>query len=437
MNSPSTPALQAQIAQVSADIERQKELLKNLERNKSLLQRQLNDLRDPIARLPLEISSDIFIRCLPTYLGPGSHIPGLFLEICNGWTEIALSSPALWARMDFYLPRPSGFKRLLKLWFQRAGGHPLQLSVTGLMDDDVAAIVWENSSRLERLEFSAGEKDETESADSDESDSDSDGIEYWNIWGSGQPQPLPLLQSLHIHGRGNLELESRPFTQLLRLSPNLSRLILHDVEFDDDADVEASEQLVLPNLRCLMFHYDVMTSMSLIQHDMLPFIFAPSLQTLGLIAEGTLHDGQRIKYFLDRSKPSLEELILRNAGDADDLYCLLALVPTLTRFELQYPTQDVVEDLFARLAEPPCGLLPSLQTFTVCLVHHGSTPLPWETTLRLITTRRTRLRKFHVIFYSDSHVQVPANILTAFRDISAEGVDIFLGLPGRNLLLLQ
>ncbi|KAJ7641732.1 hypothetical protein FB45DRAFT_1022467 [Roridomyces roridus] len=376
MDTPSIPALQAQIDQVSADIERQKELLKKLERTKSLLQRQLNDLRDPIARLPLELSSDIFMQCLPAYLGPGSRIPRLFLKICNSWTDIALSTPALWARMSFYLPRPRGFQELLKLWFQRSGGQPLHISVTGLMDDDVAAIVWESSSRLERLEFSAGEKDETESGDSDESDSDSDSddLESWDIWGSAQPRPLPLLQSLVICGREDLKLESLPFVQLLRKSPNLSELILRDVEFDAGVGVDA-EKLFLPNLRRLILDYDVKCDDNADEYDMLTFISAPHLQTLGLSAEGTLYYDWRVNSFLHRSELRLQELIIKDddTEDADELYDLLALVPTLTRLELEYPKPNIMGDLLSRLAETPSTILPSLQTLRIpCLLSHFS-----------------------------------------------------------------
>ncbi|KAJ7641692.1 hypothetical protein FB45DRAFT_900794 [Roridomyces roridus] len=431
----SIPALQAQIDQVSADIQRQRELLKKLERNKSFLQRKLNDLRDPISRLPLEISSDIFIRCLPPYPGPGAHVPRLLLEICNTWTAIALSTPALWARMNFYLPRPQGFQELLKLWFQRAGGQPLCISVTGLMDDHVAAVIWENSSRLERLEFSAGEKDETESGD-DEPDSDSDGIERWDIWRSVEPQPLPLLQSLFIYGREDLTLELLPFIQLLRLSPKLSELTLHDVEFDGDAD-EASEKLVLPNLRRLIFDYDAKDDTAG-EYDILLFISAPHLQTLGLSAEGTSYSDWRITSFLWGSKPPLQELIVwdTDTDDADGLYNLLNIVPAVTRLELKYPKPSIMGDLFTRLAETPCTILPSLQTLRIpCTLGHFSV-FHWEATSRMLATRRTRLRSLQLVGLPGG-VRVPANVLSAFRELSAEGMEIQIGYSGRNLLSLE
>ncbi|KAJ7641733.1 hypothetical protein FB45DRAFT_1022468 [Roridomyces roridus] len=419
----SIQALQAQIDQVSADIERQKELLEKLERSKKVLEHQLNNMRDPFVKLPLEISSDIFVRCIPaTHPGPGSVFPRLFLKICNTWTAIALSTPALWARISFHLPRPPGFTQLLRLWFQRAGGHPMHISITGPVDDVVASILWEHSSHLGRLEFLAGEVPKN----GEDKGAGRRHVELWDIWGSARPQSLPLLQSLRIHGHEHVALRSLPFLRLLRRSSNLSELILHDVEFDDRAYDVLPEEVVLPSLRRLMFDYEV--SPSLDQYDILPFISAPHLQVFGLNGEAAFYDGLRVEPFLKESNPPLQELILRNAGNADDLYCLLALVPTVTRLELKSPSLGFVEELFIHLAENPEKVLPSLQAFdSVCLVQHRSTAFLLETTLRLLTARRTQLRTFHFTFYSQ--VQIPANTLAGFKELSAEGLDIQLGHP--------
>ncbi|KAJ7187136.1 hypothetical protein C8R46DRAFT_880239 [Mycena filopes] len=76
--------LEARIDEISADIEAQEEVLNQLKRRKSAIQRQLNSLRDPFARLPLEIASDIFVQCLPDRREPtAGEVPMLFLRICN------------------------------------------------------------------------------------------------------------------------------------------------------------------------------------------------------------------------------------------------------------------------------------------------------------------------------------------------------------------
>ncbi|KAJ7657495.1 hypothetical protein B0H17DRAFT_1213535 [Mycena rosella] len=105
----SVQELQARIDVVSADIDRQKQLLKKLERSKSALQRQLNAVRDPVSRLPLEISSEIFIHCLPSTSNPqpgAREIPMLFLNICNAWSDIALSNPVFGKPFTLNSPAP-------------------------------------------------------------------------------------------------------------------------------------------------------------------------------------------------------------------------------------------------------------------------------------------------------------------------------------------
>ncbi|KAJ7680106.1 hypothetical protein B0H17DRAFT_1076918, partial [Mycena rosella] len=67
---------------------RQKEVLRTLELSK-------------LARLPLEISSEIFIQCLSIRPKPGArHAPMVLANICTSWEDIALSTPSLWAAID-------------------------------------------------------------------------------------------------------------------------------------------------------------------------------------------------------------------------------------------------------------------------------------------------------------------------------------------------
>ncbi|KAJ7328970.1 hypothetical protein DFH08DRAFT_654486, partial [Mycena albidolilacea] len=93
------------IAKIDTEIELQKEPLKKLERDKSLAQRQLNAARDPVARLSLEISSEIFVQTLAPFPEPGAlHAPMLLRNICNAWSDIALSTPELWAAIHINFP---------------------------------------------------------------------------------------------------------------------------------------------------------------------------------------------------------------------------------------------------------------------------------------------------------------------------------------------
>ncbi|KAJ7825546.1 hypothetical protein B0H14DRAFT_3468439 [Mycena olivaceomarginata] len=56
--------LRVRIDELSREIDLQKELMTKLEKDKSLVQHRLNAVVDPVARLPLEISSQIFLHIL-------------------------------------------------------------------------------------------------------------------------------------------------------------------------------------------------------------------------------------------------------------------------------------------------------------------------------------------------------------------------------------
>ncbi|KAJ7343354.1 hypothetical protein DFH08DRAFT_746875, partial [Mycena albidolilacea] len=136
--------LLARISQLSAEIDTQSKVLRQLEDSKRAAERQLNAIRDPVARLPLELSSEIFLRCLPSRPKPGSHIaPMLLTNVCYAWTNIALSTPALWAAI--YLDH-QGIE-ILESWLQRAGGHTLSISLRESLDE-VAPVLRQYSKPL-------------------------------------------------------------------------------------------------------------------------------------------------------------------------------------------------------------------------------------------------------------------------------------------------
>ncbi|KAJ7757781.1 hypothetical protein DFH07DRAFT_1025238 [Mycena maculata] len=113
----SVEELQAAIEKISVNIERQREVLKELETSKSLVQCQLNAILDPLARLPLEILSEIFIKCLLPTVEPGAaRIPMLLLNICNSWSCIVISTPVLWTTIRVQFPHPEGFVKALENW---------------------------------------------------------------------------------------------------------------------------------------------------------------------------------------------------------------------------------------------------------------------------------------------------------------------------------
>ncbi|KAJ7666674.1 hypothetical protein DFH06DRAFT_952721, partial [Mycena polygramma] len=103
--------LQALIETLSADIDLQKTVLKDLEHRKSAAQGKLNAIRDPMARLPPEISSEIFLwQCTPESQDSrppkpnAREAPMLLLNVCKAWSAIAVSTPMLWSSIDIDFP---------------------------------------------------------------------------------------------------------------------------------------------------------------------------------------------------------------------------------------------------------------------------------------------------------------------------------------------
>ncbi|KAJ6558226.1 hypothetical protein B0H19DRAFT_1261757 [Mycena capillaripes] len=185
--------LQARIAKLSAEIDLQKDVLKKLEQDKSLIQRQLNTVLDPVARLPFEISSEIFLQCLPLSLFPPNpnDVPILLLNVCSAWTDIAFSTPGLWTAIKITLPRAHGFEDSLQAWLRRAANHPLSISLIGpeTFDRSVMGIIWEHGQQLQHLEMSFEEEDERDDYGTD------DRIDFL---GGQSREPLPLLETLRI-----------------------------------------------------------------------------------------------------------------------------------------------------------------------------------------------------------------------------------------------
>ncbi|KAJ7223927.1 hypothetical protein C8J57DRAFT_969121, partial [Mycena rebaudengoi] len=91
-----------QLAEVDGLITQQRRVLEGLEARRTSIQLQLDRVPYPILTLPLEITSEIFIQCLPEPPAlENAHIdalqaPLLLLHICKEWRRIALSLPALW-----------------------------------------------------------------------------------------------------------------------------------------------------------------------------------------------------------------------------------------------------------------------------------------------------------------------------------------------------
>ncbi|KAJ7218876.1 hypothetical protein B0H12DRAFT_327182 [Mycena haematopus] len=187
----SVQELRARIEILSSEIELQTELFKTLleklERDKRLAQRQLNEAVDPVARLPLEISSEIFLQSVA--VAGNFPAPTLLTSICSAWTTIALSTPTLWTTIHIDFPCAEGLTELLSIWFCRARNRPMSISISlrghwDNWDHRVSDIIWQHGGQLKHLEMTdRGHNPQTDVYD----------VTNIDFFGGTTPAPLPLL----------------------------------------------------------------------------------------------------------------------------------------------------------------------------------------------------------------------------------------------------
>ncbi|KAJ7896371.1 hypothetical protein B0H14DRAFT_2679207 [Mycena olivaceomarginata] len=205
---------------------RDSEVLKDLERDWSLAQRHLNAVFDPVARLPLELSSKIFIHTLPLLPVPAAiDAPLLLLNVCSAWRNIALSTSALWDAI-YISAWTEGSKELVPNWLECVGDRLLSISFNGngtKIDYDVVSVIWERGEQLKNLEIFDCQ----------------DGI--------------LALEILHIFGGAGdaWGLPSPHISELLCLAPNLIECLFEHLPLS--FSVPASQRIILPNLRRLLF----------------------------------------------------------------------------------------------------------------------------------------------------------------------------------------
>ncbi|KAJ7896399.1 hypothetical protein B0H14DRAFT_2679288 [Mycena olivaceomarginata] len=398
--------LRARLVKLNTEIELHREAPKSLEQDRSLVQRQMNAALDPMARLPFEISSEIFRQSLAPFPDPGPlHAPMLFLNICNAWTDIALSTPSLWAAIHIIfssgLSSTQSLKTLVPIWLQRAHNRPLSISLSGgNFDHNVLSIIWSHAQQLKHLEISNVNSDEV----------------YIPLWKGTIPGPFPSLQTLTM---GNVPLYGAGFSphhilDLLRLAPNLIECSL-----DINDVIAVDEILVLPKLHRLMFG-ECGTS-PLFDFRFLEHLSLPGLETL---FADVISD--RLLSFLQRSSPPLQELVLGNEFNIPPMAECLHLVPNLRRFEMWDYRCRLVEEFFAVLVQSP-SLLPQLRTLGFHLNEmEDDIPISlWTVVLCGLTARRTHLQVFHLeVPIGITSSMIPAEISAALGELAADGMKI-------------
>ncbi|KAJ7666911.1 hypothetical protein DFH06DRAFT_1295045 [Mycena polygramma] len=425
--------LRARIAELATAIDLQKELSKTLERDKALAQRELNAALDPVARLPLEISSEIFLQSLPSFAERKPTVqdaPMLFLRICHAWRNIALLTSELWSGIQITFPNDSpGFEKGVQAWLDRASNRPLSISLCGpgYFDPGATVIVWQYAQQLKHLELCFQNKDSEESDDEDENNDD-DGGRVFGIELLGDiPGPLPLLKTLLIRSLARLVDDqgyvAPPILDLLRSASNLVECTIQCASSHFWGFDIGQGYLALPQLRRISLGEDS-------NDRILGSLTLPGLETISMLVWDA--DTDLLLSLLKRSLPPLRELeIALNHADWTGLNQCLRLVPTVENFAMWNPRAHLLLEFLAALAESP-SLLPGIRSLTIEIIDIDFCA-SWSTLLNALSSRRGHVRHVHVeALWGNMNVQVwPTDeILSAFKDLAAEGMQMYIGSPG-------
>ncbi|KAJ7493035.1 hypothetical protein B0H11DRAFT_2277586 [Mycena galericulata] len=416
--------------------------------------------------LPYELISKIFLHCLPLHrrIRPCRGCVSLRLsQICGRWREVALTTPELWSSvyLEFTArkpydglsmlfdgvdpePDPDHTHDVLELWFTRAAGYPL--SVTMICNDlrvglppRLIDLVAAHSAQWGRVEIQVTAEDFRA---------------FVEI-----PGPFPRLLSLAIRTIAPMAHRLQlPAVNFLHRAPNLkavnfpptwmtsrqlgvlpaSLMALQSMYWrtgDNSSYSSFFEQL--PHLRqlgttadfpaTLNMHSGVLPILQSLITDstyILEFIDAPALDFLGV-----------------RSHPSLTAFLSRSAGQ---LTCLsidiaswhiggavltesLEEVPTLTTLDLSFPDERASSPRYAFLER--ADLLPRLRRLVITDLLHRDMSAQFLAVVRTrpaLTHAELHLRPRH----AHLHFSPPAHdILRELEALVARGTKIRITAP--------
>ncbi|KAJ7127899.1 hypothetical protein C8R44DRAFT_851161 [Mycena epipterygia] len=125
-----TDSLRAHLLQISAEMsliaeDSEANTVRCLKDEQQSIQNTLDSIVYPILTIPAELTTEIFVHCLPD--GPSdpspSVAPMLLGTICRQWREIAWNTPALWDSLtiEWRYHETRDLKSLAELWSSRHG----------------------------------------------------------------------------------------------------------------------------------------------------------------------------------------------------------------------------------------------------------------------------------------------------------------------------
>ncbi|KAJ7769074.1 hypothetical protein DFH07DRAFT_806813 [Mycena maculata] len=424
------------LEELSLTIARQREVLRQLETQKSTVQSNLNAILDPMSRLPLEISSDIMLSCLPTILHPDPHVaPMIFLGICHSWSNIAVSTPALWSdiRINSDSTISQDHLNLIHCWVARARTRPLSLSLHGISTPGLCALAAGYGHQLQKLDlyFPSGE-------------------ELRNVTGSS----FPTLDTLTI-GQGYREdsdddddtfysPHAIECIEMLSTAPLLVEFVLDGIYFNQQVQEGPRSLLTHSNLRRLRLGGYPSWGIRASGAYILPYLTLPSLERLWISDCNISFDDLFV--FLSRSSAPLQSLAISFPYYFDTtippttIERFLPLIPSVNDLDMSF-NGGVSRDFVLSLAVAAVGsrAVPNLTNLTIRGSHVECSH--YDLLLGALSTghaSRSLLQSFKLVWYGDfardRDSEPGPDIIAGMQKLVADGMKIYIGPHTRNLI---
>ncbi|KAJ7704925.1 hypothetical protein B0H17DRAFT_1193410 [Mycena rosella] len=412
----STADLRARIDELCSAITHQKQILQDLEIAKSDVQSDLNSVLDPMARLPLEISSEIFMHCLPGDARPCPNAaPMLLTRVCRACNKLAISTPALWATIHIRTPCLGDLDELICSWLDRACTQPLSISLRGPLDPHVCCAVLENAHQVHTLELYLSSVDEL-----------TDVI---------ITTPFPSLKRLTLGPDRRADGEPETYSTnadkcvaMLGAAPELVDCTLRDIHFGVNPSPHqlAGSQLRHSNLKHLNLAGRVSGGSGSVL--ILRSLTLPALEYL-FISHLTIPHAEFLA-FLTRSSPPLKSLEVvgiseGNAWSGNMAEMVFQLLPGLTDLDVGLFTPSQTSSFLEALAigSPP-RFLPNLANLTI----DGSflSRSQYEMLVNTLYARRSRVKTFRYRFGAFAQ-NLDNDILEFLQQLAADGSEIHIG----------
>ncbi|KAJ6453150.1 hypothetical protein C8R45DRAFT_636593 [Mycena sanguinolenta] len=397
----SAPVLRARIDELSLAIEHQKQILRDLETRRSDARRNLNAILDPMARLPVEISSEILVRCLPD--SPRAHpgiAPLLFLGICHRWTDIALTTPSLWTSLHW---RSIADAVNLDMWLQRARGLPLSIRLHGDLRPDAVAVMKEHAPHLRVLTLETQHLKQMVGPSFPS-------LVTLNVINTPPVTATPVREfMIHLECVG-----------ILRAAPALA-----ECDF-----TSASARWLWISDQSTSFTHPFLQRMRLSGPHcatfLLKYLTLPALETLYVSSLDGIRRTDLISFFT-RSSPPLQSLHLGVHRNNHDLTEYLRLVPSVTNLGLEF-TSGIVDPMLLlkdSLFGTNLEILPNLRNLSVESSRVFSQDINYDPLLDVLSARRHELQSFRFL---SPNPKPPSDVRAALRQLAGDsGMHIHFG----------